>query len=95
MKSRLALGCAALLVFECVGAAWATNGGPELTEVLGWDPAEGKVFFRTHYVDETDRQRHYRYCFHILVFTLIGCFVPPAAGCCCFCCCFALSSLVK
>src|SRR5439155_17962023 len=55
MKSRLALGCAALLVFECVGAAWATNGGPELTEVLGWDPAEGKVFFRTHYVDETDR----------------------------------------
>src|SRR5207247_8105419 len=38
-----------------VPLAIASNGGPELAEVLGWDPVEKKVFFEITYVDESGR----------------------------------------
>jgi hypothetical protein len=37
----------------CAGAARATVGGPELLEVLGWEPVDRKLFVAQHHRNET------------------------------------------
>ena len=34
--------------------AMASHGGPEVVEIIGFDPIDEKIFYVTHYQDETD-----------------------------------------
>ena len=44
-----------VFILLCVpGLAWASHGGPELCEVLGWDPVDKKVFILRHNWSEGD-----------------------------------------
>jgi hypothetical protein len=44
-----------LILLTVVAApALASHGGPEIVEVLGFDPVDRKIFFTTLYQDETD-----------------------------------------
>lgn len=44
---------AAVLAMACVEGAFAYTGGPECVEVLGWDPADRKVFCAIHDLSES------------------------------------------
>ena len=47
--------CCLTLVIVAVAAnvAWATTGGPYLSESMGWNPKTGEVFFRIHVMGES------------------------------------------
>src|SRR5262245_1012393 len=45
--------CATIAMIAVGTVAHATNGGPELLEVLGWEPKDHKVFVAFHHVDES------------------------------------------
>jgi len=43
----------ALALSAAVRPALASNGGPDLVESLGWNPATREIFFRVHHVNES------------------------------------------